>query len=157
MPNIAWAFLFLIEDLLMKKLSVALLASLLIISSTTVLAKTNKQHQKVKTETASSTTGAYFNQKFTLHGISFQITSKGNKLRIVPSGLKIDNTPIERDIEGTVTGADIGDINVDRSPEIYIYIKDSKGNASLILRFINRLFGRQKEITERNLLTTFHR
>jgi len=118
----------------MKKLSVGLLASLLIISSTTVSAKTNNKHQNVKTETASSTTDASFNQKFTLHGISFQVTSKGNKLRIVPSGLKIDNTPIERDIEGTVTGADIGDINVDRSPEIYIYIKDSKGNASLILK-----------------------
>jgi hypothetical protein len=138
MPNIAWAFLFLIEGLLMNKLSVGLLASLLIISSTTVLAKTNNKHQNVKTETASSTTDASFNQKFTLHGISFQVTSQGKKLRFVPSGLKIDNTPIERDIEGTVTGADIGDINVDRSPEIYVYIKDSKDNASLIAYSANK-------------------
>jgi hypothetical protein len=137
MPNIAWAFLFLIEDLLMKKLSAGLLAGLLIISSTTVLAKANKQHQKVKTETASNTDDASFNQKFTLHGISFQVTSKGNKLRILPSGLKIDNSPIEQDIEGTVTGADIGDINVDRSPKIYVYIQ-SKGKASLIAYSANK-------------------
>ena len=31
-----------------------------------------------------------------------------------------------------VTGADIGDINVDGSPEIYVYIKDAKGGSSLI-------------------------
>ena len=115
----------------MNKLSVGLLASLLIISSTTILAKTNKQHQKVKTETASSTRDTSFNQKFTLHNISFQVTFKDNKLRIVPLGLKIDNTPIEREIEGTVTGADIGDINSDRSPEIYVYIK-SKDKGALI-------------------------
>jgi hypothetical protein len=116
----------------MKKLSVCLLAGFLIVNSETALAKANKQHQQIKTETASSTTNTSFKQKFKLHGISFQVTSQGNKLRIVPSGLKIDNSPIERDIEGVVTGADIGDINVDHSPEIYVYVKDAKGNMSLI-------------------------
>ena len=53
------------------------------------------------------------------------------QLSIIPTGLKIDNSPIERDIEGVVTGADIGDINVDGSPEIYVYIK-AKSKASLI-------------------------
>jgi hypothetical protein len=76
-------------------------------------------------------TSAAFKQKFTLHGISFQVSSTGNALRIIPSGLKIDNSPIEREIDGTVTGADIGDINVDGSPEIYVYIK-GKDKGSLI-------------------------
>lgn len=78
-----------------------------------------------------------FTHKLSLHGISFAISSQGNSLRIVPSGLKKDNSPIERTIEGVVTGADIGDINVDKSPEIYIYVK-VKDNTSLIAYSANK-------------------
>ena len=46
-----------------------------------------------------------------------------------------------------MTGADIGDINVDRSPEIYVYIKDSKDNASLIAYSANK----KKSLSEINL------
>jgi hypothetical protein len=116
----------------MKALLATLLASLLLFGANTVLAE--KKTTPVEKNNASTS----FNQKFKLHGISFQVTSKGNKLRIVPSGLKIDNSPIERDIEGTVTGADIGDINVDRSPEIYVYVKDAKGKTSLIAYSANK-------------------
>jgi hypothetical protein len=78
-----------------------------------------------------------FTQKLSLHGITFEISSQGSILRIVPSGLKIDNSPIERAIDGVVTGADIGDINVDQSPEIYIYVK-AKDSASLIAYSANK-------------------
>lgn len=78
-----------------------------------------------------------YTQKLSLHGISFDISSSGNTLRIVPSGLKMDNSPIEHTIDGVVTGADIGDINVDKSPEIYIYIK-TKDNTSLIAYSANK-------------------
>jgi len=110
----------------MKTVLATLLASSLFFGANTVLA------EKKPPTVEKNQTSATFKQKFKLHGISFEVTSKGNKLRIVPSGLKIDNSPIERDIAGTVTGADIGDINVDGSPEIYVYIKDAKGGASLI-------------------------
>jgi hypothetical protein len=116
----------------MKTLLATLLASSLLFGMTNVLAE--KKSTLVEKNQAS---GA-FKQKFKLHGISFQVTSQGNKLRIVPSGLKIDNSPIERDIDGTVTGADIGDINVDRSPEIYVYVKDAKGRTSLIAYSANK-------------------
>jgi hypothetical protein len=116
MPNIAWAFLFLTEESVMKRVLATLLASLLLFGSSTVLAENGKNGNSFK---------------LSLQGIHFQVSSQGNKLSIVPSGLKIDNSPIERDIDGTVTGVDIGDINVDGSPEIYIYIKDTKGGASM--------------------------
>lgn len=110
----------------MKTLLATLLVSLLLFGATTVLAETKPTAvEKNQTSTA-------FKQKLTLHGIRFQVISQGNKLRIVPSGLKIDNSRIERDIDGSVTGADVGDINADGSPEIYVYIKDAKGGASLI-------------------------
>jgi hypothetical protein len=78
-----------------------------------------------------------FSQKLSMHGINFDISTIGNTLRIVPSGLKKDNSPIERTIDGIVTGADIGDINVDKSPEIYIYVK-AKDNTSLIAYSANK-------------------
>ena len=87
----------------MKKLLTILLGSLLLFTTVTVFADKNS-----------------FNQTFKLHGIQFKVIAQGNNLRIIPTGLKIDNSPIERDIEGVVTGADIGDINVDGSPEIYV-------------------------------------
>ena len=98
----------------MRTLSASLLASSLLFGTANVSAETNA-----------------FDKKFELHGIHFQVASTGNTLRIIPSGLKIDNSPIEREIDGTVTGADIGDINVDGSPEIYVYIK-AKEKGSLI-------------------------
>ena len=117
----------------MQRLSNCLLAVFLFASSVAIFAEANTQTQQTKTENESSTTSnTAFKQNFKLHGIGFQVTSQGNKLRIIPSGLKLDNSPIERDINGVVTGADVGDINVDRSPEIYVYVKDAKGNTSLI-------------------------
>lgn len=78
-----------------------------------------------------------YTQKLSLHGISFDISSSGNTLRIAPSGLKSDNSPIERKIDGVVTSGDIGDINLDQSPEIYIYVK-ANDSASLIAYSANK-------------------
>jgi len=74
-----------------------------------------------------------YEQNLSLQGISFKISCPNhgslNKLTITPSGLEIDNSVIEKDIDGTVTSAEIGDINSDGSPEIYIYIH-SAGSGS---------------------------
>ncbi|MEK8034448.1 hypothetical protein AACH06_26770 [Ideonella sp. DXS29W] len=63
-----------------------------------------------------------FDQTLTLQGISFHATSANggstNELRIVPSGLAIDNTPIVRSIEGQITRAEVADLNADGSPEL---------------------------------------
>jgi hypothetical protein len=117
----------------MKTLSIYLLAVFLLTNNVNVFAKANTQTRQTNTENESITSSnPSFKQNFKLHGISFQVTAQGNKLLIVPSGLKIDNAPIERDIDGVVTGADVGDINVDGSSEIYVYVKEAKGNTSLI-------------------------
>ncbi len=74
-----------------------------------------------------------FDQVFTLQGISFHVTCPNsgsiNQLTIKPSGLIIDNTIIEQEIEGTVTGAEIADIDSNGSPEIYVYVT-SAGSGS---------------------------
>jgi hypothetical protein len=76
---------------------------------------------------------AGFDRTLSLQGITFRVSSTNegsiNKLRIQPSGLAIDNSPIVREIDGTVSGAEVADINVDGSPEIYIYV-NSAGSGS---------------------------
>ena len=78
-------------------------------------------------------TAGLFDETFELQGIKFHVTSKTggsvNQLSIVPSGLEIDNRPIEREIIGSVSGAEIADLNGDGSPEIYVYVT-SAGSGS---------------------------
>jgi hypothetical protein len=74
-----------------------------------------------------------FQKNFELQGVLFRVSSvnmpSGNTLAIVSAGLEIDNTPINRAIEGIVTGAEVADLNADGSPEIYVYVTASGVNA----------------------------
>ena len=74
-----------------------------------------------------------FDQALELQGITFHVTSANsssiNTLHIVPGGLEIDNSEIAREIDGTVTGAEVADLNADGSPEVYVYI-NSAGSGS---------------------------
>jgi len=83
----------------------------------------------VKLSDAAAGAGLPFDRTLELQGIRFGISSPNrsapgadNTLEIVPAGLEIDNTPVTRIIRGTVTGAEVGDINADGSPEIYVYV-----------------------------------
>ncbi len=70
---------------------------------------------------------------FELQGITFHVTCPNqgslNQLVIVPSGLEIDNSAIQQEIDGTVTAVEIADLNGDGSPEIYVYV-NSAGSGS---------------------------
>jgi len=72
-----------------------------------------------------------FDQTAILKGIIFKVTSPNlktaNTLTITPGGLEEDNRPVNIEIIGTVTRIETGDINVDGSPEIYIYAQDGEG------------------------------
>ena len=65
---------------------------------------------------------AGFDQTLSLQGITFHVRSTNagslNKLRIEPGGLTGDNTVIEQEIEGTVTMAEVADLDADGSPEV---------------------------------------
>lgn len=88
----------------------------------------NKYHL-VDVEEHSMQSPQQFDKTFSLQGITFHIvaTNEGsiNQLTITPSGLQVDNRVIKQEIDGTVTGAEIGDINADGSPEIYVYVNSS--------------------------------
>jgi hypothetical protein len=60
-----------------------------------------------------------------------EATNEGsmNNLTITPSGLSEVNDVISREIDGSVTNAELGDINADGSPEIYVWVT-SAGSGS---------------------------
>lgn len=74
-----------------------------------------------------------FRRTLTLQGVTFTVSCPNqgslNRLTVVPSGLEIDHAPIVQDVDGTVTGAEVADLNVDGSPEIYVYVQ-SAGSGS---------------------------
>jgi hypothetical protein len=71
---------------------------------------------------------APFQQTLALHGITFRVTTveqpgKPAVLRLTPSGLKGDNSPVEAPLNGRVISAEIADLNIDRSPEVYVFVR----------------------------------
>lgn len=88
------------------------------VSSDTIASK------EIKTDTVPA-----FTKELSLNNISFKIVVTGNQMTITPSGLSVDNSPMVREIEGTVTNAEIGDLNSDTFPELFVYTT-SEGSGS---------------------------
>ncbi len=82
--------------------------------------------EEVVVQPVTPATAPAFNKEFDLQGVHFvvQATNNGsmNTLTITPSGLMEVNDVITREIDGTVTNAEVADINADGSPEIYVWV-----------------------------------
>jgi hypothetical protein len=80
-------------------------------------------------------TEAPFARTLELHGIRFAISEdrRSATVTITPSGLEIDNSPVTRPIEGRVKDAEVADLNVDQSPEIYVYLTSDAGDSLVAL------------------------
>lgn len=98
------------------------------VTEKTIVEVAPETKKPVKTEPKTS-----FHKVLTSQNISFDITTTGEgsirNLTIQPKGLGVDNTKLEHQIEGEVVDAEIGDINSDGFPEIFIYTK-SAGSGS---------------------------
>jgi hypothetical protein len=82
---------------------------------------------------AGAQAGPAFSKRLELQGFAFDVTSTNegsiNQLRIVPHGLSQQSAPITSEIEGTVSGAEIDDLDANGFPEIYVYVT-SAGSGS---------------------------
>ena len=77
-----------------------------------------------------------FSRKLSLNNISFEINLTGKQLTIQPSGLSVDNTKVIKQIEGTITNAEIGDLNRDGFPEVLVYItSDGSGSYGTVIGY----------------------
>jgi hypothetical protein len=76
---------------------------------------------------------ADFDQKLELHGITFHVQSASaegkTQILLTPTGLSEVNTPIRTPITGTITEAEVSDMNADGSPEVFVYIRNPGGEA----------------------------
>lgn len=80
---------------------------------------------------SSSVSTSEFNKELKFNNFSFAISAKDGVLSITPSGLAIDNAPLTKNFTGTITNAEIGDINGDNAPEVFVYFSegdDKKGS-----------------------------
>ena len=74
-----------------------------------------------------------YDQVLEYAGISFHVVATGSgsigSVTITPSGLEVDNSPITRETDGKVVLAEVADLDVDNSPEVYVYTQ-SAGSGS---------------------------
>jgi hypothetical protein len=74
-----------------------------------------------------------FAQVLELHGVTFNVVSpngaSANTVTVSTTGLEIDNSAWSQQVDGTVTGAEVADLNVDGSPEVYVYVKSTGADA----------------------------
>ncbi len=91
------------------------------------------QYHLSDTVTTSTNNSRNFDETLSLQDITFHVvaTNHGslNQLTITPSGLAISNRVLKQVIDGTVTDAEIADINADGSPEIYVYVNSAGSGA----------------------------
>lgn len=76
---------------------------------------------------------AGFKQTLQLQGITFQVSSPNagsvNRLRITVTGRMARKVIIDKEIFGTITRAEVADLNADGWPEIYVHVT-SAGSGS---------------------------
>ena len=88
--------------------------------------------------------GPAFSKRLEMQGFAFDVTATNegsiNKLRITPHGLSQQTAPITSEIEGTVSGAEIDDLDANGFPEIYIYVTSAGSGSygSLVGYAVNR-------------------
>lgn len=94
-----------------------------------------------------------FQKTLDLQGIRFEVSSPNDsslsKLTIKPSGLKGENSVITQEVDGTVTGAEVADLDANGFPEIYVYITSAgSGSYSSLVAYASN---KNKSLTEIHL------
>jgi hypothetical protein len=74
-----------------------------------------------------------FAQVLELQGVTFNVVSpngaSANTVTVSTAGLETDNSAWSQEVDGIVTGAEVADLNVDGSPEVYVYVRSTGADA----------------------------
>ncbi len=89
--------------------------------------------ESVQMNDSTTTIPMHFSKKLAFGKYSFTVTSTGDgsiqELTILSNGMSIINDPLIDSIDGSITNAEIGDINGDGFPEVLVYT-NSAGSGS---------------------------
>ena len=123
----------------MKKISSFALCALLMSCSFSKNEKTNVSNLPVGESAETVKQEAGFSAELTYPGskISFRVSTQGDSLMIQPSGLSVSNETLYHDITGyTVVNAEIGDLNIDSYPEVFVYLtSDGSGSYGKLIGY----------------------
>lgn len=123
----------------MKKISSFVLCALLVSCSFSKNEKGGVSDTSVKEEADTLRQEMGLSRNLTYPGskISFKVETKGDSLIIQPSGLSVSNEVLYHDITGyTVINAEIGDLNVDSYPEVFVYlVSDGSGSYGKLIGY----------------------
>ena len=76
---------------------------------------------------------ASFAQVLEWQGVTFNVVSSNaavsNTVTVSTTGLEIDNSAWSQQVDGVVTGSEVADLNVDGSPEVYVYVRSTGADA----------------------------
>lgn len=123
----------------MKKISSFALCALLMSCSFSKNEKTNVSNLPVGESAETVKQEAGFSTELTYPGskISFRVSTQGDSLMIQPSGLSVSNETLYHDITGyTVINAEVGDLNIDSYPEVFVYLtSDGSGSYGKLIGY----------------------
>jgi len=91
-----------------------------------------------------------FKRALSLQGLTFHVSSpndsSASRLRIAVDGLSPPGAPIEREIDGTVVGAEVADLDANGFPEVYVFTQSAgSGSYGTVVGYASN---RQKSVTE---------
>lgn len=123
----------------MKKISSFALCALLMSCSFSKNEKTSVSNLQTGESAETVKQEAGFSTELTYPGskISFRVSTQGDSLMIQPSGLSVSNETLYHDITGyTVVNAEIGDLNIDSYPEVFVYLtSDGSGSYGKLIGY----------------------
>lgn len=123
----------------MKKISSFALCALLMSCSFSKNEKTCVSNLQTGESAETVKQEAGFSAELTYPGskISFRVSTQGDSLMIQPSGLSVSNETLYHDITGyTVVNAEIGDLNIDSYPEVFVYLtSDGSGSYGKLIGY----------------------
>lgn len=70
---------------------------------------------------APESAGPAFEKTLALQGIRFRVVARDGRIVVRPEGLERVNDPVEASFAGSVTDAEVADLDADGSPELYVY------------------------------------
>lgn len=123
----------------MSKISLFVLCTLLVSCSFSKKEKSNIADTVVNEDIDTAKQEASFSRELSYPGseISFKVDTKGDSLIIQPSGLSVSNGALYHDITGyTVVNAEVGDLNIDGYPEVFVYLtSDGSGSYGQLIGY----------------------